>query len=157
MNLEIVHPDLIFTGDIIFVPPCTRTPGLLAASAVKPARARCEPKKYAAKEGDRPATVAAMFNMQIGDLFRLNPRLRVFATRFITAGQSLDVLSCPKAVRLSYTNAQECKYNYTTKRGDTAASAAKNANTTITKLILGNYNMFGLRRLPARRVLCIIP
>ena len=156
-NLHIVNPLMLFNGDIIFVPPCEHTPGLLAASAVKPARASCINQTYIANKGDKPGTVAAMFNMQIRDLFRLNPRLRVFATRFITAGQSLAVLSCPKAIRLAFTSAQVCKYNYTTKRGDTAKRAAAKANTTITKLVLGNPNMFGLRKLPAKRVLCIIP
>ena len=123
-NLHIVNSDLIFPGDVVFVPPCDQTPGSVAASAVKPARASCVPKKYTAKEGDKPGTIAATFNMQIGDLLRLNPRLRKFRTRLIKAGQLLDVLSCPKAVRPSFPSAQVCKSFYTVTADDTATSAS---------------------------------
>ena len=157
-NLNIVNRDLIFPGDVVFVPPCTQTPDLLAASAVKPARASCVSQTYVAKKGDRPGTVAAMFNMQIGDLFRLNPKLRKFKTRLIKARQSLNVLSCPKAVRLSYTSAQVCKSFYTVQLGDTAVTAAAKVGTTVTKLMVGNGFITSITRpLQVGRKLCIVP
>ena len=157
-NLHIVNSDLIFPGDVVFVPPCDQTPGSVAASAVKPARASCVPKKYVAKQGDKPGTIAATFNMQIGDLFRLNPRLRKFKTRLIKARQSLNVLSCPKAVRLSYTSAQVCKSFYTVQLGDTAVTAAAKVGTTVTKLMVGNGFITSITRpLQVGRKLCIVP
>ena len=157
-NLHIVNSDLIFPGDVVFVPPCDQTPGSVAASAVKPARASCVPKKYVAKQGDKPGTIAATFNMQIGDLLRLNPRLRKFRTRLIKAGQLLDVLSCPKAVRPSFTSAQVCKSFYTVKADDTATTAAAAAKTTITKLMIANNFIYWTGQpLPAGRKLCIMP
>ena len=157
-NPHIVNPDLMYAGEVVYIPPCTQTPDTVAISAVETARASCVPQTYVAKQGDKPGTVAAMFNMQIGDLYRLNPTLHVFATRFITAGQSLAVRSCPKAARLSFTSPQVCKSVYTVKQGETVKSVAAKAKTTIAKLIIGNYFIrSSISPLSTQRKLCIPP
>ena len=157
-NPHIFSPDLLYTGEVVYIPPCTQTPDTVAISAVETARASCVPQTYVAKQGDKPGTVAAMFNMQIGDLYRLNPPLRVFATRLINAGQSLAVLSCPKAARLSWTSPQVCKSVYTVKQGETVKSVAAKAKTTIAKLIIGNYFIrSSISPLSTQRKLCIPP
>ena len=140
-NLHFIDPKTVSPGEIIYVPPCTQTPNSVAVSAVETARASCVPQTCVAQQGDKPGTVVAMFNMQIGDLYCLNPTLRVFATRLITAGQSLAVQSCPKAARLSWTSAQVCKSFYTVASGDTAQAVADKARTTIAKLMIGNTVM----------------
>ena len=157
-NPHLLVPDIWHRGDVVYIPPCTQTPDSVAISAVETARASCVQQTYVAQQGDIPGTVAAMFNMQIGDLYRLNPKLRVFATRLITAGQSLAVLSCPKAARLSWTSAQVCKSFYTIADGDTLKTVAAKAGTTMAKLMIGNpFITYVTQVLPAKRKLCIVP
>ena len=132
-NLHIVHPDLVYPGDVVYVPPCTQTPDSVSVSAVETARHNCWQRLYFTKKGDTPGTVAAMFNMKIGDVYH-----RYKYGLFPVGSRLRSVVGCPNAARLSWTSAQVCKSFYTVKHSDTPKTAAAKARTTIAKLMIGN-------------------
>ena len=152
-NPQLVNPNMIYPGDLVFVPPCTSDPP--AVSNVVPARRKCQIGKYTAKAGDFPGKVAAMFNTNPGEIFRLNPVLK---TKKIVANQVLDVLRCPKALRLPFTSARTCKSMYTVVAGDTPKTVASKTQSTASKVMLANtWITSPTMALTAKRKLCIAP
>jgi len=151
-NPQLVNPNMIYPGDLVFVPPCTTDPPQVAS--VVRARRNCQAATYTAKTGDFPGKVAAMFNMNPGELFRLNAALK---KKKMAAGQVLSVLKCPKALRLPFTSARSCNSMYTAVAGDTPKTVATKTGSTASKLMLANtWIRSPTMTLPAKRKLCIV-
>jgi len=154
-NPQLVNPDMVYPGDLVFVPPCSQTPQAVRAVAL--ARPSCKQTTYTAKAGDHVGKIAAMFNINPGELYRLNPTLKFRSTAVIKAGQVLAVLNCPKAMKLPFTTPRSCLSMFTVAQsGETPKSVAGKKGTTATKIMLANtWITSPTQVLPVRRKLCI--
>jgi LysM repeat protein len=91
VNPEIRDPTEIYTGDLLLIPPCSDKP--TDYRSIKAARKKCKSVTYTVASGDYLYRVVSKINMNVGDLMKMNPKIR--SGHDLKKGLKIKVMQCP--------------------------------------------------------------